>query len=334
MLAEAKHVSIRWASQPAHAPSDLALLEGTSGGNNFPMTANPVIPQVRVETIKIGDEWTREDLAKLWGYKGRQAIDSGIVMPKGDNKIALLITREKWRHSKQFEDVFDGNTLQMDGQPAHRSDYRLINAAEHGNEIHLFYRDAYYQKDHSSQPFTYRGKVILQSHKKNTGKPTTFFFKILGQPKEIQQSPTDLPKPPSRLKSVDMRIIRDTPLAHDLKSLYGFSCQVSGCNFRIEPAPNSFYIEVHHVRPLGGGHAGADGHENMMVLCPNHHAMFDYGIPRFISTQSIEIGGVAHNLLTLHSLAPDSVKYHNTAIHKLQYRTVKQPVKELLNHDP
>ena len=280
--------------------------------------------QVRFDTIKIGDEWTREKLAELWGYKGRQAIDSGIVMPKDDNKIVLFITREKWSHSKQFDDVFDGNTLQMDGQPAHRSDYRLINAAEHGDEIHLFYRDAYYQHDHSSQPFTYHGKVILRSHKKISGKPTTFLFKILDEPKETQQSPTDLPKPPSRVKSVDMRIIRDTPLAHDLKSLYEFNCQVSGCDFRIEPVPNSFYIEVHHIRPLGGGNDGADCHQNMMVLCPNHHAMFDYSIPRFISPKRIEITGVAHDLIMRHQLSTDSVNYHNAVILKMRHKKLQE----------
>ena len=55
----------------------------------------------------------------------------------------------------------------------------------------------------------------------------------------------------------------------------------------------------------------------MLVLCPNHHAMFDYGIPRFISPQRIEIGGGMYDLTTKHELSPDSIEYHNT---KLQNR--------------
>ena len=35
----------------------------------------------------------------------------------------------------------DGDTIQMDGQPKHRTDNRLIHAAERGDEIHLFYRE-------------------------------------------------------------------------------------------------------------------------------------------------------------------------------------------------
>jgi hypothetical protein len=134
-------------------------------------------------------------------------------------------------------------------------------------------------------------------------------------PKETRQSPIDLPEPPPRCEAQVSRIIRDTQLARDLKSLYGFACQV--CGLRIEPSPGSFYIEVHHVRPLGGGHAGLDTHANMLVLCPNHHAMFDFGIPHFLSPQRIEIAGIAHDLTTKHELSPQSVAYHNT---KLQGR--------------
>jgi len=35
------------------------------------------------------------------------------------------------------------------------------------------------------------------------------------------------------------------------------------------------YIEVHHIWPLGKG--GFDTTNNMLVLCPNHHAEFDLG---------------------------------------------------------
>lgn len=38
------------------------------------------------------------------------------------------------------------------------------------------------------------------------------------------------------------------------------------------------YAESHHIRPLGKKHQGIDHQSNMVVLCPNHHAMFDYGV--------------------------------------------------------
>lgn len=136
-------------------------------------------------------------------------------------------------------------------------------------------------------------------------------------PKETQQPPVDLPEPPPRCEAQVSRIIRDTKLARELKSLYGFACQV--CGLRIEPTRGSFYVEVHHVRPLGGGHDGLDTHGNMLVLCPNHHAMFDFGIPRFLSLQRIEIAGTTYDLVLKHALSEESIAYHNA---KLRSRNV------------
>lgn len=39
---------------------------------------------------------------------------------------------------------------------------------------------------------------------------------------------------------------------------------------------NQFATEVHHIQPLGK-HNGPDIKENMIVLCPNDHIMFDRG---------------------------------------------------------
>lgn len=128
-------------------------------------------------------------------------------------------------------------------------------------------------------------------------------------PKETQQPPVDLPEPPARCETQILRIIRDTKLARELKSHYGFACQV--CGLRIEPTPDTFYVEVHHVRPLGGGHCGLDIHGNMLVLCPNHHAMFDFGMACFLSPQRVEIAGTAYDLTIKHALSPESIAYHN-----------------------
>ena len=99
------------------------------------------------------------------------------------------------------------------------------------------------------------GRFYLQTKE---GKPKLFITAGSPAPKETQQPAIDLPEPPARCEAQVSRIIRDTPLARELKHLYGFACQVCCCDFRIEPAPNSFYIEVHHVRPLGGDHAGSE----------------------------------------------------------------------------
>lgn len=118
--------------------------------------------------------------------------------------------------------------------------------------------------------------------------------------------------PPLRVEVIVNRIIRDTAESKRLKDLYGNRCQV--CNERIEIAEKRFYSETHHIRPLGGIHRGLDHAGNMLVLCPNHHAMFDFGVARFISETSVHIGSRHYPLTTRHKLYEKCIRYHNKRI--------------------
>lgn len=120
----------------------------------------------------------------------------------------------------------------------------------------------------------------------------------------------DVDTPPRRIKAVVSRIIRDTPTARRLKQLYSFRCQV--CGQQIELEAGRYYIEVHHLRPLGGNHRGSDHETNMMVLCPNHHAMFDYGTPSFVSRNTVEIGGKEFELTQEHHIAQENIDYYSS----------------------
>jgi predicted restriction endonuclease len=128
-------------------------------------------------------------------------------------------------------------------------------------------------------------------------------------PALVPPTANDVEAPPQRIDVQITRIIRDTQAARDLKSLYEYRCQI--CGFRIEPKTNQFYAEVHHVQPLGGGHNGLDIISNMLVLCPNHHAMFDFGAVRFISEDTVKIARRDYSITVKHKLAPESIAYHN-----------------------
>jgi predicted restriction endonuclease len=78
--------------------------------------------------------------------------------------------------------------------------------------------------------------------------------------------------PPGRKLVEILRIIRDTIESKELKTLYKNKCQVCGKPLLTR---NGFYSEVHHLKPLGDN--GDDKKSNMVVVCPNHHALFDYG---------------------------------------------------------
>lgn len=81
---------------------------------------------------------------------------------------------------------------------------------------------------------------------------------------------------PAKVKTTTTRIIRDTKLIRDLKEKYDNTCQICGTKLQL-PNGNG-YSEGHHLQKLGGIHSGPNIKENIIILCPNHHTEFDYGM--------------------------------------------------------
>ncbi len=128
--------------------------------------------------------------------------------------------------------------------------------------------------DHADDPHTKHAPGLhkIQEHKIDNimnrqvpVSPTTSGFTVL---------PIDLNGPPDQIKHDTVRFIRDTKKSRELKTLYDNKCQI--CEYRLEIDAQTHYSEVHHIWPLHDG--GDDDFDNMIVLCPTHHAEFDYGI--------------------------------------------------------
>lgn len=68
------------------------------------------------------------------------------------------------------------------------------------------------------------------------------------------------------------RRIRDTALSYKVKEERNYQCQVCGLVLVIS---GKGYAEAHHLKPLGQD--GPDIKSNILVLCPNHHVLFDGG---------------------------------------------------------
>lgn len=83
------------------------------------------------------------------------------------------------------------------------------------------------------------------------------------------------------LKETDSAIIttngkcflRDAKTISQIKFLRDYKCQI--CGTRILKKNGQYYIEAAHIKEKSKG--GSELPNNILVLCPNHHAEFDHG---------------------------------------------------------
>lgn len=124
---------------------------------------------------------------------------------------------------------------------------------------------------------------------------------------------------PRRTQTTRSRVIRNTQLITRLKSLYDNRCQL--CGNRRQRGVETGYSEGHHLKPLGSPHDGPDVAENILILCPNHHADFDYG-RLSVDPDSLVVShdydeSVNNSVLRVnddHSLEREFLEYHNRHI--------------------
>tara|TARA_R110001583_G_scaffold77035_1_gene210142 strand:- start:1873 stop:2526 length:654 start_codon:yes stop_codon:yes gene_type:complete len=111
-------------------------------------------------------------------------------------------------------------------------------------------------------------------------------------------------EPSKREEIIVTRIIRDTAMTRKIKAVHKSKCQI--CGETIPMSDGRGYVEAHHIRPLGRPHDGPDIPSNIIIVCPNHHAMLDLGV--------IKIDPENLNKAIGHDIRDESIEYHNTHI--------------------
>ncbi|MFA9427099.1 HNH endonuclease [Natronorubrum sp. A-ect3] len=78
------------------------------------------------------------------------------------------------------------------------------------------------------------------------------------------------------------------------------------------------------MKPLGGSDPGPDSEENILVLCPNHHSDFDYGMlevdPDTLTVShayDTDVDGVRLHVRDDHNLSSSYLAHHNNEISNL-----------------
>jgi len=111
---------------------------------------------------------------------------------------------------------------------------------------------------------------------------------------------------PKRVLSQTYRVLRDTELARKLKLLHENKCQF--CGVTLSLGGGIAYSEAHHIQPLGNPHHGPDDADNILVLCPIHHVLLDYGaIPLKLSELRTVRG---------HTIGRQYIQWHNQNVFK------------------
>ncbi len=100
------------------------------------------------------------------------------------------------------------------------------------------------------------------------------------------------------------RIIRDTKVSSWVKYVHEYKCQI--CETALKIDDYEFYAEAHHLKPLGNGHNGPDVVENIICVCPNHHALLDLAVIHIEKSQLRYVEG--------HEINPEYISYHNDVI--------------------
>lgn len=146
------------------------------------------------------------------------------------------------------------------------------------------------------------------------------FINSLGYLPTYEESLSEIPDmryeeyPPNKITTTITRTVRDTTLSIKVKEERNYRCQVCGTTLFIK---GKGYAETHHVKPLS--QEGPDIESNMLVLCPNHHILFDYGeIAVSPEDGKTVIDGGGHGTGTLKPPFPkkEYVEYHYHNIYK------------------
>ena len=111
---------------------------------------------------------------------------------------------------------------------------------------------------------------------------------------------------PQRILTETYRILRDTKISRKVKELYGYRCQMCGDVIIFKNGLK--YAEAHHIKPLGNPHSGPDVESNVICVCPNHHALLDYG--------GIELDLSQLKIPLQHEIHEEYIRYHNKSIFK------------------
>ena len=225
-----------------------------------------------------------------------------------------------------YEDDFDqGDVIIYTGEGGNRSGRQVadqtftkgnralaVNAAQ-GIPVRVIRGDRHAKPYAPDKGYRYDGLYRVDGYWSGLGMARfrVFRYRLVKQaPDPTVPSPPAPPggntQPPRQDVTIS-RVIRDTAVTRSIKEHYDYECQVCGTRLVGPPGP---YAEAAHIRPLGRPHNGPDVRENVLCLCPNHHALLDLG--GFSIADDLSLLGIDGqlNMRPGHVIDVAHVRYH------------------------
>ena len=150
----------------------------------------------------------------------------------------------------------------------------------------------YQLEEGPEQGYRYDGLYYVTDYERVKGKEGYLICRFhlqrenITSEEEIEQPSSPAERAPHTLN----RIVRNVKFAEQIKEFYNNTCQV--CNVFLKTPTDGLGISVAaHIKALGKPHNGPDIKENMLCLCPNHHAQFD-SYSFYIDSENFKIIGL------------------------------------------
>lgn len=224
--------------------------------------------------------------------------DTLLMYENGHGVVAIGNVSEFW-DEKSFRTPRYYNRDEMGGLTGGEFEYRIaanwyLDLSQ--NPITL----PQLRKQFSSPDFTPRGAVRrIVRHQRQV---EALIAKLVAK-RPMTRTAADY-APPPRVETTSYRVLRDTAKAIQVKTLLKYECQLRG-HFIALPSGER-YAEAHHIKPLGRPHEGPDVIENIICVCPNHHAELDYGVFKLSLSAVRQADG--------HRIGREFVEDHNRSI--------------------
>lgn len=123
-------------------------------------------------SLKQGTAYTRNRLAQIFGIRDA-TLNTGVFRANGYSSIFLFVTKTKLANQTQYKDQLLGDTLSWQGQSSGRTDSLIIEHAERGFELLVFYRES--PKQFGDSAFCFEGTFEYVQH--TAGHPTNFVLR-------------------------------------------------------------------------------------------------------------------------------------------------------------